>query len=416
MNVLPRLKAPRGPALAGALSALALIAILPVAEPLAHAQGAPPAGDSVTVIARQRYNDGIAAYDAGRFEDARAAFLQAYALKHLPVVLLNLGQSEIRSGHFDDAGNHLQQFLREHTTASPEQRAAAEKGIADAKKKAGFVVINVDAPGADVSIDGTTVGKTPLLDPIFVTPGKHTVFAALQGKTAAASVDVKVGTAASASLTLGVSAAPPPPPVPVPVPVPVAPAPEPPPPLVAPQPPPSWPPPNVEPVPPGPEQPIGPPRRTFGEWYRHKPGAWVGTGAAGLGLLGGIIFGASATNASSSAQNHTAQIVAENNSFPTKNPNHFTAICGGDGHGVVPFYAQACGVLQTDISNYHTDIALTATSWVLFGAGVVGTAIYALVDWYPNRATGTGSIDAPPVAVIPLMTPTLRGVGVGGSF
>jgi hypothetical protein len=110
MNVLPRRKAPR--ALAGALSALALLAILPVAEPLAHAQGAPPPADSVTVIARQRYNDGVAAFDAGRFEDARAAFLQAYALKHHPAVLLNLGQSEMRSGHYDDGGNHLQQFLR----------------------------------------------------------------------------------------------------------------------------------------------------------------------------------------------------------------------------------------------------------------------------------------------------------------
>src|SRR6202044_266116 len=107
-----------------------------------------------------------------------------------------------------------------------------------------------------------------------------------------------------------------------------------------------WPPPNVAPVQPPPEQPSGPQRRTFGEWYRHKPGAWVGTGAAGLGLLGGIIFGASATNASSSAQNHTAQIVAENNSHPLNNPGHVTAICGdGNGNGVVPFYKQACGVL-----------------------------------------------------------------------
>ncbi len=188
---------------AGALSALALLAVLACPRP-AFAQGAPPPGDSVTAIARQRYNEGVAAYDAKRWEDARAAFLQAYALKHHPAVLLNLGQSELRSGHQDDAGNHLQQFLREHATATPDQRAAAEKGIAEAKKSAGFVVVNVDSPGADVSIDGTTIGKTPLLDPVFVKPGKHTVFAALQGRTAAASVDVKAGTASSASsLSLG---------------------------------------------------------------------------------------------------------------------------------------------------------------------------------------------------------------------
>src|SRR5262245_710202 len=76
----------------------------------AWAQGA----DAVTEVARQRYEEGVKAYDAGRFEDARSAFLQAYALKRHPAVLLNLGLSEIKSKYPEDGGNHLQQFLREH--------------------------------------------------------------------------------------------------------------------------------------------------------------------------------------------------------------------------------------------------------------------------------------------------------------
>src|SRR5262249_18993268 len=154
-----------GRGMVGPLSALALLATLAGSEPAARAQG--PVNDSVTVVARQRYTEGVAAYDAGRYEDARAAFLQAYALKHHPAVLLNLGQSELRSNHPEDAGNHLQQFLREHTSATPEERATAEKGIAEAKKKSGYVIVNVDAAGADVNIDGTTIGKSPLLDPVF---------------------------------------------------------------------------------------------------------------------------------------------------------------------------------------------------------------------------------------------------------
>jgi len=45
--------------------------------------------------------------------------------------------------------------------------------------------------------------------------------------------------------------------------------------------------------------------------------------------------------------------------------------------------------------------------------GVVGTTTYALIDWYPNRATGS---TGPGLAVLPLISPTVQGVGVLGSF
>ena len=50
-------------------------------------------------MARRRFQEGVKFFDQKKFEEARAAFLQAYALKHHPAVLLNLAQSEIRSGH-----------------------------------------------------------------------------------------------------------------------------------------------------------------------------------------------------------------------------------------------------------------------------------------------------------------------------
>lgn len=408
----------------GAVSAFALLAVLAGPGPVAWAQGAPPAQDSVTVIARQRYNEGVAAYDAKRYEDARTAFLQAYALKRHPAVLLNLGQSELRSGHPEDAGNHLSQFLREHTGTTPEQREAAEKGLAEAKRTSGLVIVSVDSPGADISIDGNTVGKTPLLDPVFVKPGKHTVFAALQGKTAAASIEVKAGASTAATLTLGVSAPAPTPPVPTP------PTPEPPgPPItppVAPPGPPVTPPMGPEPGPalgPGPE-PGGPPRYTFVEWYKHKPIAWVGTGLAVVGLGLGIGGGAAAASASSSSNADVASIQAEianRNKMGFKDPNNVcnpNVLAGNP--ALATHYGQACGVVSQDNSNYNTGVAVMATGWVLFGVGVVGTVAYTMIDWFPNRAR-TGSNDrpgapGPSVAVLPLVSPAVRGVGVIGSF
>ena len=63
-------------------------------------------------------------YDKGQFENARLAFLQAYALKKHPAVLLNLAQSSAKAGHPLEAAKYFQQFLKESTTASPASRIA----------------------------------------------------------------------------------------------------------------------------------------------------------------------------------------------------------------------------------------------------------------------------------------------------
>ncbi|MEZ4376462.1 MAG: hypothetical protein R3B07_37000 [Polyangiaceae bacterium] len=94
---------------------LALALSLSAASPLlvsssAQAQSA----DAMTEMARQRFQEGVQYYDAKDYEKARAAFLQAYALKKHPSVLLNLAQSELRSGHEADAAQHFETFLREN--------------------------------------------------------------------------------------------------------------------------------------------------------------------------------------------------------------------------------------------------------------------------------------------------------------
>ncbi|HRI71065.1 MAG TPA: hypothetical protein PK156_42830, partial [Polyangium sp.] len=166
------------------------------------------ADDAVTEVARQRFQDGVKASDAGRHEEARAAFLQAYTLKKHPAVLLNLGQAELKSNHVEDGGNHLQQFLREMPTAAPDQKAAAEKGIAEAKRRTGHIVVLVDAQGADITVDGTVVGKSPMLSAIFVKTGAHTVTATYGGKSVNTSVDAKLNQPAVATLALGVAGSP----------------------------------------------------------------------------------------------------------------------------------------------------------------------------------------------------------------
>lgn len=402
----------------------------PGAEPVALAQAADP----VTEVARQRFGEGVKAFDAGRFEDARGAFLQAYSLKRNPMILLNLGQAEIKSNHPEDGGNHLQQFLHEASTASPDQKANAEKGIADAKKKSAFIVVIVDANQADVSIDGALIGKAPLLDPFFVKAGKHTLLASYSGKSATSVVDAKVGSATAANLTLGTTGAAGAAVVPVPVPTPtpgpgIAPGPTP---TPTPAPtggpvayaPPSYPPPDQQPAPfmgPGPApgaqgaDTTTSDREPFFHWYKRKPIAWVGTGVTVVGLALGIGFTAAAGSASATATKHSSDIKTFSQTDAStdfgKNPP-----CGPqDGSGTdLPNYAQACAALRKDLSARSTDTAFAATGWVLFGVGAVGTVAYAMIDWYPKKAPVART--TPTLKAVPVVSSTQQGFAVVGSF
>jgi len=406
---------------------------LPLAEPRASAQ----ASDQVTEVARQRYDEGVKAFDAGRYEDARAAFLQAYSLKRHPAVLLNLGQSELRSGHPEDAGNHLQQFLREHKTATPEQRAVAEKGVADAKKKAGFIVVIVDATGADVSIDGTMVGKAPLLDPLFVTHGKHTLFASYQGKSATVQVDAKPGTAAAANLIIGVpGAAPAPAPAPAPATPTPAPAPQP-----APTTPISTPPAQPAPTPPAAEPggvnlsvsgglgSMGPTadetsgqREPFFHWYKRKPIAWVATGLTGAGAIGSIVFFSLAAGSSSSADDIAQQIddYAEDNPETTMGKDG--GYCGppdASNPEDLPGYEKACRRLREEVNAFETQRTLGYVSLVVGGLGAAGLAAYVLVDWYPKKDwdPNNAAVIKPRItSIAPVIAPGHAGLGITGTF
>lgn len=443
-------------ALPAALTEAGLGAV-PGAESVALAQGAPPANDAVTEIARQRYQEGVKDFDGGKWEEARGAFLQAYALKRSPAILLNLGLSELRAGkYYEDAGNHLQQFLRETPGASPDQRATAEKGIVEVKRHSGMLVIGVDANGADVSLDGATVGRSPIIDPVFVKPGKHTLFAVYQGKSSASVVEAKTGATVAATLSLGVAGAPAPAVTPPPItPSPVTPSIAPPgsglpPGMMGPgTPPPVTPPatgPGVPPAayPPGGYPPggyagnnVGPGgapmvapegvREPFLDWYKRKPVAWVGTGVAGLGLLGGIIFSASAGSASGSATKLAAAITTERNRIRDSadpavrafNPDNRANVCGdrSTGSGALVHFTDACTTLRGNESSYHTDVALAVTSWVLFGVGVAGTTAYAMIDWYPSKGPPKTAAAGPKIlAVAPVISPALQGVTIVGSF
>ena len=166
------------------------------------------AEDPMTDMARARFKEGVSFYDKGQFEQARIAFLQAYALKKHPAVLLNLAWSCLKSGHTLEAQRYFKQFLVEGKDSTDKQRADANDGLTQSNAKLGRIDV-VAAPGTEVTVDGDKAGTTPLADPVMVEPGAHTVkFKGPDGATDTDSVTVLAGEKAIARFAKTASAAP----------------------------------------------------------------------------------------------------------------------------------------------------------------------------------------------------------------
>src|SRR4029077_3305577 len=108
-----------------------------VFPPVARAQNA--AEDPTTAMARARFKEGGEFYDKGEFEQARLSFLQTYALKKHPAVLLNLAWSCIKSGHALEADKYFKQFLAEGKDITDKQRSDATDGLTQTRARVGRI-------------------------------------------------------------------------------------------------------------------------------------------------------------------------------------------------------------------------------------------------------------------------------------
>ena len=169
------------------------------------------AEDAATSMARARFKEGVDFFDKGEFEQARASFLQAYALKKHPAVLLNLAWSCLKSGHVLEAEHYFKQFLSDSKDITDKQRADANDGLNQAHAKLGRIEVVAPA-GTEVTVDGDRAGVAPLSEAVVVEAGAHTVkFKGSDGTTDTESVSVLGGEKAVARFAKTPAAAPAPP-------------------------------------------------------------------------------------------------------------------------------------------------------------------------------------------------------------
>jgi hypothetical protein len=370
------------------VAAALLLAFAPIAV------GAPAFAqdDATTKAARARFNEGVEFYDKGQYENARTSFLQAYALRKHPAVLLNLAQSSLRSGHTLEAAKYFQQYLKESTSLTASQRSDAEKGLADARSKLGR--IEVSAPtGADIMVDNDHVGTAPLTDLVDVEPGMHTVKANSEAK----SITVAGGQQVSAKFGASSGAAVPVPPVSTGTP------------------------PGTGDTPPDATQPPAdqnatpPPvtadtkRTNLLAPPKTMTPVWVGLGVAVAGGAMAIVFVIFKSNANNSYNN--LQNTIKTHKSPAPRPGECT--------NPSPSFAQACSTLNDDYNAVNTDALLGNIG---LGIAIAGVALAG--GWYlfaPKRDSGTvttgqQSSSATTPTLAPMVGLHTTGLSLSGAF
>lgn len=390
------------------LGTAALLGALVLVPGRAQAQGQAQAQaqDDVTLsMARERFKEGVGYFDKKDYAKARVAFLQAYALKKHPAVLLNLAQSELRSGHEADAAKHFAQYLREHKNATDSERQGAETGLTAAKALIGEVALDVDATGAEIFVDGDLEGTWPLPGPLYLTPGSHQIQARKDGKTESSEVTAVAGQSSSLRLRLerrprpaGASA--------VPAPAPLG-----------------------EEGPPAPEEPSR--RQGFVPWVASTPGAMIGVGLVGVGLIGGGAFALSIKPSYDAADSVQAQII--DNAVNTDGKASPRGVCNEPEKWLAasPLWATASEAARQDRARQYrencdkyndnvragdTFTTLAIVSVAVAGAAALGTVIYYLVDSKETSANAAARARKPRIVVMPMYQSGFSGGLISGTF
>jgi hypothetical protein len=135
---------------------------------------APAPNDDSRARAKALFERGVAAYDAGRHSEALVNFQEAFRLRPHPLVRVNIANCYDKLGKPIEALFHFDQFLASDV-ATPAQRQEVVAATERLRKQLGAVLLRVTPDGATAIVDGGEQRRTPLLDPLQLPAGDHTL-------------------------------------------------------------------------------------------------------------------------------------------------------------------------------------------------------------------------------------------------
>jgi hypothetical protein len=153
--------------------------------------------------AQMLLSEGTQLFNHGAMSEALDKFKQAYAEFASPKLLFNIGLTSRNLGRAVEAMGAFERFLAEATDSPAEMIAEAKQSVSVLRATLGNLTIKCGVIGAEIALDGRTVGLTPLPDSLWVMPGNHLVTAHHSGfSLATVTVDVNAGTVHTLTLTM----------------------------------------------------------------------------------------------------------------------------------------------------------------------------------------------------------------------
>jgi hypothetical protein len=131
--------------------------------------------------------------DQEKWSEARDILLRLWKDVRTHDIAASLAQVEFNLSNFTVAAEYMTFALAHFPPgAKSEIRKRYLQGFDEIREHIGTVSVFVSHDGAEVTLDGRGIGRSPLANPIFVTPGTHVVEARLGGALAKQTVHVPV--------------------------------------------------------------------------------------------------------------------------------------------------------------------------------------------------------------------------------
>lgn len=155
--------------------------------------------------ADRHFTAGVTLYKESKFSEALAEFQRAYEIAPHPLVLYNIAGCHRELSSYGEAVRFYRRFLAEgQEVVSKVRLDNAQRELDDILARIARVTITLEEPaGAELALDGETLGTMPLEMPLILPPGEHELVARAAGyREARRKVRVASGDELEVELTL----------------------------------------------------------------------------------------------------------------------------------------------------------------------------------------------------------------------
>jgi hypothetical protein len=156
--------------------------------------------------ARQLFDAGVAAVQRQAYADALDLFQRSAALAPRPVTTFNIGMCQRALADLPAAYETMRAYLASAADEPADRRAEASRVVLEIDSVLAAVTVRVDQAGAEVVVDGRSMGTSPVREPVRLLAGTHVFEARKEGfATTREVIEVVSGEALDVELTLTVA-------------------------------------------------------------------------------------------------------------------------------------------------------------------------------------------------------------------